>query len=137
MSGGKKKRHTRSKPLPAQTVSGEEMAAILERTRAVLSPQEHAKLTGAIDTLAQVTAQLQAKDASIERLRRMLFGATTETTRNVLGEERQASTPTEPAQTTPQEKAPGQILVRHTVAVEIEGEKKPALSAVWLTLIVV
>jgi transposase len=107
MSGGKKKKHTRSKPLPAQTVSREEMAAILERTRAVLSPEEHAKLTGAIDTLAQVTAQLQAKDASIERLRRMLFGVTTETTRNVLGEETQASTPSEPAQTTPKEKAPG------------------------------
>jgi hypothetical protein len=62
------------------------MAAILERTRAVLSPEEHAKLTGAIDTLAQVTAQLQAKDASIERLRRLLFGASTETSRNVLSE---------------------------------------------------
>ena len=107
MSGGKKKKHTRSKPLPAQTVSREEMAAILERTRAVLSPEEHAKLTGAIDTLAQVTAQLQAKDASIERLRRMLFGVSTETTRNVLGEETQASTPSEPAQTTPKEKASG------------------------------
>ena len=107
MSGGKKKKHTRSKPLSAQTVSREEMAAILERTRAVLSPEEHAKLTGAINTLAQVTAQLQAKDASIERLRWMLFGATTETTRNVLGEERQASTPSDPAQTTPKAKAPG------------------------------
>jgi hypothetical protein len=107
MSGGKKKKHTRSKPLPAQTVSREEMAAILERTRAVLSPEEHAKLTGAIDTLAQVTAQLQAKDASIERLRRMLFGAPTETTRNVLGEAVQASTASEPAPTTPKEKAPG------------------------------
>ncbi len=107
MSGGKKKQHTRSKPLPAQPVSREEMAAILERTRAVLSPEEHAKLTGAIDTLAQVTAQLQAKDASIERLRRMLFGATTETTRNVLSEAAQASTPSEPARTTPKEKAPG------------------------------
>jgi acyl dehydratase len=32
-------------------------------------------------------------------------------------------------------KAPGQILLRHIVAVEIEGEDKPALSAVWLTLL--
>ncbi len=32
-------------------------------------------------------------------------------------------------------KAPGQILLRHVVAVEIEGEDKPALSAVWLTLL--
>ena len=36
-----------------------------------------------------------------------------------------------------EEKAPGQILLRHTVTVEIEGEDKPALSAVWLGMIVV
>jgi acyl dehydratase len=33
-----------------------------------------------------------------------------------------------------EEKAPGQWLLRHTVTVEIEGEDKPALSAVWLGL---
>jgi acyl dehydratase len=36
-----------------------------------------------------------------------------------------------------EEKAPGQVLLRHNVTVEIEGEDKPALSAVWLALIVV
>jgi len=35
------------------------------------------------------------------------------------------------------EKAPGQILLRHTVTVEIEGEDKPALTAQWLGLIFV
>jgi acyl dehydratase len=35
------------------------------------------------------------------------------------------------------EKAPGQILMRHTVTVEIEGEDKPALTAQWLGLIFV
>ena len=35
------------------------------------------------------------------------------------------------------EKAPGQLLFRHLVTVEIEGEDKPALSAVWLGLIFV
>ena len=34
-----------------------------------------------------------------------------------------------------EEKAAGQVLLRHTVTVEIEGEDKPALSAVWLALI--
>jgi acyl dehydratase len=34
-----------------------------------------------------------------------------------------------------EEKAPGQILLRHIVDVEIENEDKPALSAVWLTLV--
>jgi acyl dehydratase len=31
-----------------------------------------------------------------------------------------------------EEKAPGQVLMRHTVTVEIEGEEKPALTAQWL-----
>jgi acyl dehydratase len=35
-----------------------------------------------------------------------------------------------------EEKAPGQWLTRHNVSVEIEGDDKPALSAVWLTLII-
>jgi acyl dehydratase len=36
-----------------------------------------------------------------------------------------------------EEKAPGHILMRHTVTVEIEGGDKPALTAVWLTLLIV
>lgn len=34
-----------------------------------------------------------------------------------------------------EEKAPGQVLMRHIVTVEIEGEDKPALTAIWLGLI--
>ena len=36
-----------------------------------------------------------------------------------------------------EEKAPGQLLLRHTVTVEIEGEEKPALTAEWLGLLIV
>ena len=36
-----------------------------------------------------------------------------------------------------EEKAPGQILMRHIVTVEIEGQDKPALTATWLGLIFV
>lgn len=36
-----------------------------------------------------------------------------------------------------EEKAAGQVLMRHNVTVEIEGEDKPALSAVWLALMFV
>jgi acyl dehydratase len=36
-----------------------------------------------------------------------------------------------------EEKAPGQILMRHKVTVEIEGEDKPALTAEWLGLMLV
>jgi acyl dehydratase len=35
-----------------------------------------------------------------------------------------------------EEKATGQILLRHSVTVEIEGEDKPALSAQWLVLLI-
>lgn len=35
------------------------------------------------------------------------------------------------------EKAPGQLLMRHSVTVEIEGEEKPALTAQWLGLMFV
>ena len=35
-----------------------------------------------------------------------------------------------------EQKAAGQLLLRHDVIVEIEGEEKPALTAVWLALIV-
>ena len=34
-----------------------------------------------------------------------------------------------------EDKAPGQLLLRHTVTVEIENEPKPALTAEWLGLI--
>jgi acyl dehydratase len=33
------------------------------------------------------------------------------------------------------DKAPGQLLLKHTVTVEIEGEERPALTAQWLGLI--
>jgi acyl dehydratase len=36
-----------------------------------------------------------------------------------------------------EEKAPGQLLLRHTVTVEIEGEEKPAMTAEWLGLLFV
>jgi len=50
-----------------------------------LSVADHAKLKAAVDTLAFLTAELQAKGTSLDRLRRLLFGAPTETTRTILG----------------------------------------------------
>jgi hypothetical protein len=50
-----------------------------------LSPDDHATLKAALDTLAFVTAELQAKQTSLDRLRRLLFGATTEQTRTIIG----------------------------------------------------
>jgi len=89
--------HKKRRPPPSLLqridVRQEEIAAILERTRAVLSEAEHATLSSIVDTVALVQAELQGKDASLERLRRMIFGAITESTRNVLGEKRGEPTP--------------------------------------------
>jgi transposase len=87
MSGNKRKQRRPPSLLQRIDVRREEIAAILERTRAVLSAAEHATLSTIVDTLALVQAELQTKDASLERLRKMIFGASTEKTRNVLGED--------------------------------------------------
>jgi transposase len=84
-----KKQHRSAPALPERLVmSVEEIAAIVERTQTgALNAQEHAKLKTVVDTLRFITAELQAKRTSLQRLRRMLFGTRTETTRNVLSEE--------------------------------------------------
>ncbi len=110
MSGHKKKRPPPSL-LQRIDVRQEEIAAILERTRAVLSTEEHATLSSIVDTVAWVQAELQTKDASIERLRRMIFGASTESTRVVLGDEASepgsAASPATGDPATPRPKPPG------------------------------
>ena len=93
----------------------EEVAAALARTRALLSAEDHALFTHMADTLAWVTGELQAKDVSVDRLRNMIFGASSERTREVLGdstEETELTPGAEPpgASTlpaTPRPKAPG------------------------------
>jgi hypothetical protein len=50
-----------------------------------LSAEDHATLKAAMDTLAFVTAELQTRQTSLDRLRRLLFGAPTEKTRTILG----------------------------------------------------
>jgi transposase len=81
----KKRRQTGTQPQPLE-VRMEEIAAALARTRALLSPEDHALFSNMVDTLAWVTAELQTKGASIERLRNMIFGARSEKTRDVLAE---------------------------------------------------
>jgi transposase len=61
-----------------------ELEAILERVRAGLSPEEYAKLHAALETLLFVTQELEKKRVSVQRLKQLLFGATTETTRKVM-----------------------------------------------------
>jgi len=68
-------------------VRHEELGAIVDRAgAAALGAEDVAKLRAAVDTLALITAELERKGTSLDRLRRMLFGASTERTRDVLGE---------------------------------------------------
>jgi len=63
-----------------------ELEAILARAKAgPLEDAEVDKLKAAMDTLAFMTRELEAKGASIQRLRRMLFGPSTEKTSQVVG----------------------------------------------------
>ena len=72
----------------------DELGAIVERTKlAASTADDHAKLKAAMATLAFVTAELHAKQTSLDRLRRLLFGAPTEKTRTIV---RPAATPDAP-----------------------------------------
>jgi transposase len=65
----------------------DQLKAILDRARTgPLSSEDHATLTAAVDTLAFLTQELEAKGTTIDRLRRMLFGASTEKTSTIFGE---------------------------------------------------
>lgn len=62
-----------------------------QATVGTISAQQYATLTRWIHWSARVRDALQSKDASINRLRRIAFGARTEKTRTVLGEDRSSS----------------------------------------------
>jgi transposase len=61
-----------------------ELEAILERAKTALSEEEYAKLHAAIETLVFLTQELEKKQVSVQRLKQLLFGAATETTRQVM-----------------------------------------------------
>jgi transposase len=62
-----------------------ELEAILERAKTTpMSEAEYAKLHAAVETLVFLTQELEKKHVSIQRLKQLLFGATTETTRKVI-----------------------------------------------------
>lgn len=68
-----------------QEIQFDELESIVERVKTSLSDEDHGKLKAAIETLAFITRELESKRVSIERLKRLLFGPTTEKTSEVLG----------------------------------------------------
>jgi transposase len=62
-----------------------ELEAILERAKTTpMSEAEYTKLHAAVETLVFLTQELEKKHVSLQRLKQLLFGATTETTRKVM-----------------------------------------------------
>jgi transposase len=62
-----------------------ELEAILERSKAgPLSDQDYEQLRSVVQTLYFLTQELEKKHVSIQRLKQMLFGAATESTRKVM-----------------------------------------------------
>jgi len=77
-----------TRPPPERIELGvEALSAILDRAAAApLAATDLETLRAALATLAWLTAAIESQGTSLERLRRMLFGARTERTRDVLGE---------------------------------------------------
>ena len=61
-----------------------ELEAILEHAKAALSQAEYDKLNAAMETLIYLTQELEKKRVSVQRLKQLLFGATTEKTQKVM-----------------------------------------------------
>src|SRR5271154_2381449 len=71
----------------------EQLLGIVERVKSTLDEGDYATLRTAIDTLAFLTKELATKGASIERLRKLIFGASTEKTSRVVGGDEKPSAP--------------------------------------------
>lgn len=61
-----------------------ELEAILEHAKAALSEAEYTTLHAAMDTLIYLTQELEKNRVSVQRLKKLLFGTTTEKTRKVM-----------------------------------------------------
>lgn len=84
----RKKRHQHGSSPKRRDLPLAELVGIIERAKAApLSESDYATLKTAVDTLAFLTQELAAKGTTIERLRKMLFGASTEKTSQVVGED--------------------------------------------------
>ncbi len=91
-------------------VTSEELEALLEGVRAPLGEVSYQKLQAAIRTLSYVTELLETREATLEKLRRLLCHSSTEKTEKVLkqaGIETDDKKHTPPGEHTPKRKAPG------------------------------
>jgi hypothetical protein len=97
---GKRKKPRKKKSKPQQKtpkrreVNLSVLKEILARTKeGALGDEDREQLDSAIETLAYLTQELEAKGASIRRLRKMIFGANTEKTSMVLDDDSKDTDP--------------------------------------------
>ena len=73
------------RPIERVDMNQEELDALLKRARTgPLSEEDCAKLKGVIETLSYLTDLLEDRKTTIQKLRQILFGATTEKTSNLV-----------------------------------------------------
>jgi transposase len=83
----KRKRHPHASSSTWRDLPIAELTGIIDRAKtAPLDEADYTKLKAAVDTLTFLTQELLAKGTTIDRLRRWLFGASTEKTSQVVGE---------------------------------------------------
>jgi transposase len=96
----------KAKP-PVVTLSAEQLKALLDRTRATVSEADFKLISGGLETLAFLTEELHAQGASLKRLRRFLFGSTSETSDKILGKDQDDSPTDTDSGKADRPKAPG------------------------------
>lgn len=90
--------------IPTVERSVEELDRLLERIKALgPDPRDAKDLEDLVASYEYLTSVIRDKQTTIAKLREMLFGASTETRKNVLGEQREAAAP--PPAATPSSRA--------------------------------
>jgi transposase len=80
---------------PIVEVRMDEVKEALERARRSLDEQDHQLLKNLAESYAYLTQLLEDRTTTIDRLRKLVFGASSEKTRDVLGEDRGQGAPAE------------------------------------------
>lgn len=71
-------------------VTSQEVQALLDRVKASMSPQDYETIKATFETYAWLIQALEDKNISIGRLRRMIFGASTESSKNLFPDGKKA-----------------------------------------------
>ena len=79
----RKKIRNKKRKVSIREIKLDELKGIIERAKASLSEEDGEKLEAAVDTLAFLTNELEKKGVSIQRLRKLIFGSSTEKTSQV------------------------------------------------------